>query len=225
MALPQHPRLLPLLLPACLALLSALPRIHARSSPISDLKSKITGVEELLEEFRKQLQQDQAYKAGDAVDSCVGDFDAAGERIIRARASIEQGATFLLAPDRVYAWRDCLHACCSQPHCTVAVVQEDPGRPGDSLSCYLFNCSYRGSDVCSFAAQQGFSTYSRSPNATQGHPAAPPARRPGDGRPDEDDAQGGARGGGGGHTSQGSRFYKNLGVKMRHRPSLLVRIM
>lgn len=206
MALPQHPRLLL----ACAVLLAAAQRVDARSSPISDLKSKISGVEELLEEFRKQLQQDQAFKAGDVVDSCVGDFNAVGERIIRAKASIEQGATFLLAPDRVYTWKDCLHACCSQPHCTVAVVQEDPRQPGDSLSCYLFNCTYRNKHVCSFAPQQGFTTYSQTPNTTQGHPAAPsgPARRPGEGRLDEDAAQGGRS-----HKSQAYKIYTDLDIK------------
>ncbi|XP_045916918.1 low-density lipoprotein receptor-related protein 11 [Micropterus dolomieu] len=189
MALPQHPQLQLL---ACVVLLSAVQHIDTRSSPISDLKSKISGVEELLEEFRKQLQQDQAYKVGDVIDSCVGDFTAVGERIIRAKASIEQGATFLLAPDRVYTWKDCLHACCSQPHCTVAVVQEDPRQPGDSLSCYLFNCTYRNKNVCSFAPQQGFTTYSRALNTTQGHLAVSSggsARRPGEEHPDGDDAQ------------------------------------
>ncbi|XP_040920503.1 low-density lipoprotein receptor-related protein 11 [Toxotes jaculatrix] len=188
MALLQHPRLLL----ACVSLLSAVRLTDTRSSPISDLKSKISGVEELLEEFRKQLQQDQAYRAGDVIDSCVGDFNAVGERIIRAKASIEQGATFLLAPERVYTWKDCLHACCSQPHCTVAVVQEDLRQSGDSLSCYLFNCTYRNKNVCSFAPQQGFTTYSRTPNTTQGHlpvSSGGSARRPGQGLPDEDDAQ------------------------------------
>ncbi|XP_068198839.1 low-density lipoprotein receptor-related protein 11 [Antennarius striatus] len=182
MALPQHPwRLL-----ASLLLLCAVPLIHTRTSPISDLKSKISGVEELLEEFRKQLQQDQEYKIGDVIDSCVGDFSDVRERIIRARVSIDQGATFVLAPDRVFTWKDCLHACCSQPHCTVAVVEEKPRQAGESLSCYLFNCIYRDKNVCSFAPQQGFSTYSRAGNTTQGHlPVSP--RRPGD--HDEDDTQ------------------------------------
>ncbi|XP_054910255.1 low-density lipoprotein receptor-related protein 11 isoform X1 [Poeciliopsis prolifica] len=165
MALLQHPRLL---LPGVFLLLFT-GRLHARSSQISDLKSKISGVEELLEEFRKQLQQDQAYRAADVSDACVGDFSAAEQRIIRTKASIEQGAAFLLAPDRVYTWRDCLHACCSQPHCTVAVVQEDLRRPADGLSCYLFNCTYRNKNICSFAPQEGFTTYSRTPNGTLGH--------------------------------------------------------
>ncbi|XP_017267245.1 low-density lipoprotein receptor-related protein 11 [Kryptolebias marmoratus] len=174
MALLRYPRRpLLLLLPAAVVLLLAANPVHARSSQISDLKSKISGVEELLEEFRKQLQQDQAYRTAEVTDACVGDFSAVGERIIRTKASIEQGATFLLAPDRVYTWRDCVHACCSQPHCTVAVVQEDPRRPGDSLSCYLFNCTYRSRNICSFAPQEGFTTYSRAPNGTSGRPAHP----------------------------------------------------
>ncbi|XP_034555907.1 low-density lipoprotein receptor-related protein 11 isoform X2 [Notolabrus celidotus] len=192
MALPQHPRLLLLLL-AGVVLLCAVQRIHStRSLPISDLKSKISGVEELLEEFRKQLQQDQAYRTGEVSDSCLGDFNAEEERIIKTRASIEQGATFLLAPDGVYTWKDCLHACCSQPHCTVAVVQEDPSQSGDSLSCYLFNCTYRNQNVCSFAPQQGFSTYSRAANATQGHlpvPSSGASKRPGEGHPEEGETQ------------------------------------
>uniref|UniRef100_A0A3Q3X4S5 Seven cysteines N-terminal domain-containing protein n=1 Tax=Mola mola TaxID=94237 RepID=A0A3Q3X4S5_MOLML len=139
MALPQHhPRLL--LLAIVLSLIAVQP-VHGRTSPISDLKSKISGVEELLEEFRKQLQQEQAYKMGSVTDSCVGDFNAARQSIIQAKASIEQGATFFLVPNRVYTWRDCLHACCSQPHCTVAVVQEDLSQPGDSrCSNYQFKC-------------------------------------------------------------------------------------
>ncbi|KAG8011388.1 Low-density lipoprotein receptor-related protein 11 [Nibea albiflora] len=189
MALPQHPRLLL----ACVVLLSAVQQhVDSRSSPISDLKSKISGVEELLEEFRQQLQQDQAYKVGDVIDSCVDDFNPLGERIIRTQASIEQGATFLLVPERVYTWKDCLHACCSHPHCTVAVVREVPRQPGGSLSCYLFNCTYRNKNVCSFAPQQTFTTYSRTTNTTQGHlPVSPAgsARRPGEGRAEEDDTQ------------------------------------
>ncbi|XP_039981180.1 low-density lipoprotein receptor-related protein 11 isoform X2 [Xiphias gladius] len=188
MALLQHPRLLL----TCVVLLSAVRRTDARSSPISDQKSKMSGVEELFEEFHKKLQQDQTYRVGDVIDSCVGDFNAVGERIIRSKASIEQGATFLLAPERVYTWKDCLHACCSQPHCTVVVVQEDLRQPGDSLSCYLFSCTYRNKNVCSFAPQQGFTTYSRTPNTTQGHlPVSPSgsARRSGEGLPDGDDTQ------------------------------------
>ncbi|XP_019746276.1 low-density lipoprotein receptor-related protein 11 [Hippocampus comes] len=151
-----------------LLVLCALQPIHTRMTAISDLKSKITGVEELLEEFRKQLQQDQTYRPTEVADSCVSDFSSARESIIRAKASIEQGATFLMAPDRVYTWRDCVHACCAQPHCTVAVVQVEPRQAGDSLNCYLFNCTYRSQNVCSFAPQPGFASHSRPLNVTLG---------------------------------------------------------
>lgn len=186
MARLQHPR--PLL--ACCSLLLLLfgESIDSRSSPISELKSKISGVEELLEEFRQQLQQDQVYRPADVLDSCLGDFSHAADSIIRARVSIEQGATFLLAPEPVSTWKDCLHACCSLPHCTVAVVRESLRQPKDSLHCYLFNCTYRGQNVCSFAPQQGFSTYSRTANSSQAHlhlhgASGGSARRPG---PEED---------------------------------------
>ncbi|KAM4632909.1 low-density lipoprotein receptor-related protein 11 isoform 1-T1 [Polymixia lowei] len=164
MALDQHHRVI-----ACVLLLCAVESVNTRSSQISDLKSKISGVEDLLEEFRKQLQQDQEYqRGGDVMDDCLGDFNAVEEHIIRAMASIEQGATFLSAPGRVYSWKDCIHACCSEPHCTVAVVQKDLRQSDDGLGCYLFNCTYRNKNVCSFAPQQGFSTYNRYPNTT-GH--------------------------------------------------------
>ncbi|ROL50931.1 Low-density lipoprotein receptor-related protein 11 [Anabarilius grahami] len=142
-----------------------------RSSSTSDLKSKISGVEELLEEFRKQLQQDETDSREDEEDGdrCVSGFKAVEERIIRASASIEQGAAFLSAPQRVFSWRDCVHACCSHPHCTSAIIQEDLKQSDDSLRCYLFNCTYRGRNVCSFSFQPGFSTYSRADNSTRAH--------------------------------------------------------
>uniref|UniRef100_A0A3P9I4X1 Low density lipoprotein receptor-related protein 11 n=1 Tax=Oryzias latipes TaxID=8090 RepID=A0A3P9I4X1_ORYLA len=156
----QHPML------ACLLMLiSASPFAARSSSSISDLKSKISGVEELLEEFR---QQEQTRGAGDVTDSCVVDFSASKERIIRTKVSTQHGAAFLLAPDRVHSWRDCVHACCAQPYCTVAVLQEEPRKAGDSLGCYLFNCTYRNTNVCSFSPQRGFTTYSRDPNTTLG---------------------------------------------------------
>ncbi|XP_016402385.1 low-density lipoprotein receptor-related protein 11-like, partial [Sinocyclocheilus rhinocerous] len=133
--------------------------------------SKISGVEELLEEFRKQLQQDESDSREDEEDGdrCISGFEAVEERIIRASASIEQGAAFLSAPQRVFSWRDCAHACCSHPHCTAAIIQEDLKQPDDSLRCYLFNCTYRGRNVCSFSFQPGFSTYSRVDNSSSRH--------------------------------------------------------
>uniref|UniRef100_A0A8C0IYY6 Low-density lipoprotein receptor-related protein 11 n=1 Tax=Chelonoidis abingdonii TaxID=106734 RepID=A0A8C0IYY6_CHEAB len=61
------------------------------------------------------------------------------------------GATFL----------QCLQACCAEPRCSLAVVQRarPPGEPG-ALSCYLFNCTYRGRAVCRFAPHRDYSSYS-----------------------------------------------------------------
>lgn len=177
-----------MLLAAALLALALGRRVAGRSSPISDLKSKISGVEELLEEFRKQLQQEQSYKVGGVGDSCVGDFGSLGGSIIQTKPSIEQGATFLLVPDRVFTWTDCLHACCSQPHCNVAVVRGGQRQPGKSLKCYLFNCTYRNKHVCSFSPHPGFSAYSRGGNSSQGHlpgPAGGSATMPGAGEPGE----------------------------------------
>uniref|UniRef100_A0A673KFV7 Low density lipoprotein receptor-related protein 11 n=1 Tax=Sinocyclocheilus rhinocerous TaxID=307959 RepID=A0A673KFV7_9TELE len=129
----------------CSVLLWMSTAVMTRFSSTSDLKSKISGVEELLEEFRKQLQQDESDSREDEEDGdrCISGFEAVEERIIRASASIEQGAAFLSAPQRVFSWRDCAHACCSHPHCTAAIIQEDLKQPDDSLCCYLFNCTYR----------------------------------------------------------------------------------
>ncbi|EFB29789.1 hypothetical protein PANDA_009295, partial [Ailuropoda melanoleuca] len=55
-------------------------------------------------------------------------------------------------------------ACCSEPRCSVAVV-ELPRRPASSaaaLGCYLFNCTARGRSVCKFALHRGYSSYSLS---------------------------------------------------------------
>ncbi|XP_056102068.1 low-density lipoprotein receptor-related protein 11 isoform X1 [Rhinichthys klamathensis goyatoka] len=155
------------------------------SSPTSDLKSQISGVEELMEEFLKQLQQEPGPRgdAGDG-DRCVRGFQAQEERIIRASASIEQGGAFLSAPQRVFSWRDCVHACCALPHCTDAIIQEELTQPDGSLRCYLFNCTSGGRSVCSFSFQPGFSTYSRADNSTRARepPGGDPSAAPG--RPD-----------------------------------------
>ncbi|KAJ8385926.1 hypothetical protein AAFF_G00178880 [Aldrovandia affinis] len=151
----------------CVTLLWTANIVLSKSSQISDIKSKISGVEELLEEFRKKLQQGHDLTREDGVgDVCLDGFNAIEEHIIRAKDSMDQGATFLTAPSRVYSWRDCLHACCVDPRCTVAVVQEDLDQSEDSLSCFLFNCTYRNKNVCTFFMQQGYSTYSRVHNTS-----------------------------------------------------------
>lgn len=68
-------------------------------------------------------------------------------------------------------WRQCLQACCLEPHCSVAVVElpRRPAPPATALGCYLFNCTWRGRSVCKFALHRGYSSYSlsRSPEGEQ----------------------------------------------------------
>ncbi|XP_053566630.1 low-density lipoprotein receptor-related protein 11 isoform X2 [Bombina bombina] len=185
---------------------------------LTDLRSQISGVEELLEEFRKQLQQQRhqqdieekeeqaphqhpeqataeqewANKQGsaeqrDAVqnrpqvatvkedtiqeqlqgvgvkpagdvgeDEC--DFNLMEDYIIRTKDSLEAGAVFLKAPPEVYSRKQCLEMCCSEPDCSAAVAE----RSGRGMSCYLFDCTYRGSSVCQFSVHRGYSSYTLS---------------------------------------------------------------
>uniref|UniRef100_A0A8C4WQ52 LDL receptor related protein 11 n=1 Tax=Gopherus evgoodei TaxID=1825980 RepID=A0A8C4WQ52_9SAUR len=135
------------------------------AAPLAELRSQISGVESLLEEFRRQLQPDEA-----GGGHCRGGaFSARPDAIIRTKDSLAAGATFLRAPAAVAGWRQCLQACCAEPRCSLAVVQRarPPGEQG-ALSCYLFNCTYRGRAVCRFAPHRGYSSYSLGPaNLTQ----------------------------------------------------------
>ncbi|KAM9019225.1 low-density lipoprotein receptor-related protein 11 isoform 1-T1 [Ara ararauna] len=141
------------------------------AAPLADLRSQISGVESLLEEFRRQLQQEEpqppAATAGGGGEVCGGSssFSARPDSIIRTKDSIAAGATFLRAPAGATGWRQCLDACCAEPRCTLAVVQEPPRPRGAAaeLGCYLFNCTHRGRPVCRFAPHRGYSTYSRRP--------------------------------------------------------------
>ncbi|KAM6433380.1 low-density lipoprotein receptor-related protein 11 [Rhynochetos jubatus] len=173
--------LVPLLLLAALGGRTVLPGGRC-AAPLADLRSQISGVESLLEEFRRQLQQEEPGPpaASGSGERCGGSssFSARPDSIIRTKDSIAAGATFLRAPAAVAGWRQCLDACCAEPRCTLAVVQ-GPGRPrggpAEELGCYLFNCTYRGRPVCRFAPHRGYSTYSRRPaGLASPPPAAPP---------------------------------------------------
>ncbi|XP_074846495.1 low-density lipoprotein receptor-related protein 11 isoform X2 [Carettochelys insculpta] len=156
-------RLLRLLLVA--ALCGRAPGGEAAAAPLAELRSQISGVESLLEEFRRQLQPDEP-----GGGRCRGGaFSARPDAIIRTKDSLAAGATFLRAPAGEAGWRQCLEACCAEPRCSLAVVQRarGPGEPA-GLSCYLFNCTYRGRAVCRFAPHRGYSSYSLGPaNPTQ----------------------------------------------------------
>ncbi|XP_030303814.1 low-density lipoprotein receptor-related protein 11 [Calypte anna] len=159
-----------LVLLAVLGGLTVLPGVRC-TAPLAGLRSQISGVESLLEEFRRQLQQEEPGPSpaggddgGERCGSSSG-FSARPDSIIRTKDSIAAGAAFLRAPAGVSGWRQCLDACCAEPRCTLAVVQESarPRGVAAELGCYLFNCTYRGRPVCRFAPHRGYSTYSRRP--------------------------------------------------------------
>ncbi|XP_059256919.1 low-density lipoprotein receptor-related protein 11 isoform X3 [Mustela nigripes] len=161
-----------------------LPSVRASgppSAPLSELHAQLSGVEQLLEEFRRQLQQERPQEelelelragGGSPEEGCPGPgggggYSAMRDAIIRTKDSLAAGASFLSAPAAVRDWRQCVAACCSEPRCSVAVV-ELPRRPTApaaapaALGCYLFNCTVRGRSVCKFALHRGYSSYSLS---------------------------------------------------------------
>lgn len=153
------------------------------SAPLSELHAQLSGVEQLLEEFRRQLQQERPQEelelelraGGDPQEGCPGPggggYRARPDAIIRTKDSIAAGASFLSAPAAVRDWRQCLQACCLEPRCSVAVVElpRRPAPPAAALGCYLFNCTWRGRSVCKFALHRGYSSYSlsRAPEGEQ----------------------------------------------------------
>ncbi|XP_045861996.1 uncharacterized protein LOC123942086 [Meles meles] len=144
----------------------------------SELHTQLSGVEQLLEEFRRLLQQERPQKerelelrAGGRLREegcrgpCDGGYCATPDTIIHTKDSLAAGASFLSAPETVRDWRQCVAACCSEPRCSVAVV-ELPRRPASpaavELGCCLCNCTARGRSVCKFGLHRGYSRCSLS---------------------------------------------------------------
>ncbi|XP_042535397.1 low-density lipoprotein receptor-related protein 11 [Dipodomys spectabilis] len=147
----------------------------APPAPLSELHAQLSGVEQLLEDFRRQLQQERPQeelelelRGGGPREGCPGPggdgYSAMADAIIRTKDSIAAGASFLRAPAAVRDWRQCVTSCCSEPRCSVAVVERPrrPTAPAAALRCYLFNCTAHGRSVCKFALHRGYSSYSLS---------------------------------------------------------------
>ncbi|XP_070596124.1 low-density lipoprotein receptor-related protein 11 [Erythrolamprus reginae] len=134
-----------------------------------------SGVESLLEEFRRQLQLERgrSEEPEEAAGRCRGGmegpdsdgdggsfFSVRSDSIIRTKDSIAAGATFLGSPSAVAGARHCLDACCAEALCTLAVLQrQQQQQQAASVRCYLFNCTYRGRSVCVFSPQRGYNSY------------------------------------------------------------------
>lgn len=95
-------------------------------------------------------------------EMCLGQFTAGfPEFVLDTNASVENGATFLASPP-VESSRDCVRACCKNPSCNLALVEQSPaGDPDGVQSCFLLNCLYDQALVCRFAKKDGFLNYVR----------------------------------------------------------------
>ncbi|KAM6181783.1 low-density lipoprotein receptor-related protein 11 [Erethizon dorsatum] len=161
-----------------------LPSGRASGPPLSELHAQLSGVQQLLEDFRRQLQREtpaeelelELRAGGGPREGCPGaggdGYSALPDAIIRTKDSLAAGASFLRAPAAVRDWRQCVAACCAEPRCSVAVVElpPRPAPPAAALGCFLFNCTARGRSVCKFAPHRGYRSYRlrRAPDAGQG---------------------------------------------------------
>lgn len=174
---PERRRPPPPGLRALLLLCLWLPGGRASGPPpatLSELHTQLSGVEQLLGEFRQQLQQERPQEelelklraGGGPPPGCPGPggggYSVMPDVIIRTKDSLAAGASFLSAPAAVRDGRQCVAACCSEPRCSVAVLElpRRPAPPAAALGCFLFNCTARGRNVCRFALHRGYSSYS-----------------------------------------------------------------
>ncbi|KAI1237904.1 Kunitz-type protease inhibitor 1, partial [Lamprotornis superbus] len=90
-------------------------------------------------------------------EKCLEDFTAGlPDWVLDTDASVQNGATFLSSP-MVHRSRDCMRACCKDPACNLALVEQRPGSEDDHIQgCFLLNCLYEKTFVCRFARKIGF---------------------------------------------------------------------
>lgn len=90
-------------------------------------------------------------------EMCLEDFTAGlPDWVLDTDASVQNGATFLSSP-MVHRSRDCMRACCKDPACNLALVEQGPGSEEDHIQgCFLLNCLYEKTFVCRFARKIGF---------------------------------------------------------------------
>lgn len=90
-------------------------------------------------------------------EMCLEEFTAGlPDWVLDTDASVQNGATFLSSP-MVRRSRDCMRACCKDPACNLALVEQGPGSEEDHIQgCFLLNCLYEKAFVCRFARKVGF---------------------------------------------------------------------
>ncbi|XP_060118204.1 kunitz-type protease inhibitor 1 isoform X1 [Heteronotia binoei] len=92
-------------------------------------------------------------------ESCLARFTAGmPEFVLDMEASVQSGAAFLESPP-LEGDRDCVRACCKNPECNLALVEQTQGEEDSIQSCILMNCRYDHDFVCKFARKDGFLNY------------------------------------------------------------------
>lgn len=90
-------------------------------------------------------------------ETCLEDFTVGMPGLVLdTDASVQNGATFLSSP-MVHRGRDCMRACCKDPACNLALVEQVPNSGEDDIQgCFLLNCLYEHTFVCRFMRKAGF---------------------------------------------------------------------
>ncbi|XP_028855867.1 kunitz-type protease inhibitor 1a [Denticeps clupeoides] len=100
----------------------------------------------------------RAAQAQDFGEQCLANFSRGKENfVLDTDDSVKVGATFLASPV-VTRSMDCIVACCKNPSCNLALM-ENGAEPRTIKTCYLFDCLYRHKKVCRFVRKDGFSNF------------------------------------------------------------------
>uniref|UniRef100_A0A8C3HI44 Serine peptidase inhibitor, Kunitz type 1 n=1 Tax=Chrysemys picta bellii TaxID=8478 RepID=A0A8C3HI44_CHRPI len=93
-------------------------------------------------------------------ETCLAHFTTGmPEFVLDTDASVQNGATFLPSPP-VRRGKECVRACCKEPSCNLALVEQKPHEGEDSIeACFLLDCLYEQAFVCKFARKVGFLNY------------------------------------------------------------------
>ncbi|XP_064195624.1 kunitz-type protease inhibitor 1-like [Anguilla rostrata] len=77
--------------------------------------------------------------------------------VVDTRDSVKDGARFLRSPE-VHSTADCINACCKDPNCDLALIENGP--EADTINnCFLFSCLYMEEYVCRFVKTMGYNIY------------------------------------------------------------------
>lgn len=110
--------------------------------------------------LRGRAARDEAAAAAAFGERCLDHFTVGlPDFVLDTDASVQNGATFLSSPAAARG-RDCVRACCKEPACNLALVEQSPDGGEDGVrACFLLNCLYEQAFVCKFARKAGFLNY------------------------------------------------------------------